>query len=41
MLSKQVPYTMGKQVSFDFMCELVQSLIAVVFVAGSAQYKTA
>jgi len=38
MLSKQVPYTMGKQVSFDFMCELVQSLIAVFFVAGSAQF---
>lgn len=29
MLSKQVPYTMGKQVSFDFLCELVHSAIAL------------
>ena len=30
MLAKQVPYTMGKQVSFDFFCELAHGMFAVV-----------
>ncbi|KAJ8608677.1 hypothetical protein CTAYLR_009403 [Chrysophaeum taylorii] len=31
MISKQVPYTMGKQVSFDFMCELVHATLVALF----------
>ena len=40
MVSKQVPYTMGKQVSFDFMCEIVHALILVAFVEGTAAAAT-
>jgi len=32
MCAKQVPYTMGKQVSFDFMCECVRGLLRLAFV---------
>mmetsp|Transcript_27348 Transcript_27348/g.83942 ORF Transcript_27348/g.83942 Transcript_27348/m.83942 type:complete len:351 (+) Transcript_27348:73-1125(+) len=32
MLAKQVPYTMGKQVSFDLCCEVVHSAFAALFV---------
>merc|ERR1712147_196595 len=30
MTAKQVPYTMGKQVSFDYMCEIVHSVLVAV-----------
>ena len=30
MTAKQVPYTMGKQVSFDYACELVHALLVAV-----------
>jgi len=32
MVAKQVPYTMGKQVSFDIFCELVHGVLATVLV---------
>lgn len=41
MLSKQVPYTMGKQVSFDLACDCVQSIFAAVLAAETLEYASA
>jgi solute carrier family 25 phosphate transporter 3 len=37
MLSKQVPYTMGKQVSFDFLCHTIYSTFVIALASGNAE----
>lgn len=37
MVLKQVPYTMGKQVSFDFACEIVHTALVAIFAGETLQ----